>query len=175
LKSVLPIGLSGLALLLAGCGSSAPTPIPTRVSNVIEATHAGVRFSAEVRIHDKRECFFTNYRILARHVKPLEQTTRSCGPSDQPAPPMLIEVARPRTVLILDRPTRGCSTVTITTGRGRPIVAKAKCSTTTPTLRVTPLPSATTLTIHGITGVARLALRKYPCSLICTRVIAAPS
>ncbi|MDQ6777391.1 MAG: hypothetical protein M3071_14495 [Actinomycetota bacterium] len=173
--ALLPVGLAMLAFVVSGCGSSTPKPNPTRVSNVIIYARTGVHFAAEVRIRDKRACFFTNYRIIAPHVKPLEQTTRSCGPSDQPALPMLIEVAKPRTIFILDRPTGGCTSVSIATGRGRPIAAHPACSATKPTLRLTPLPPDGTLAIHGISGVTRLSLRKYRCPLICTRVIAAPS
>jgi hypothetical protein len=167
---LLPVGLAALAL--GGCGSSTAKPAPTEVSHVAIRTRAGVRFSAEVRIRANRECFFTTYAILAPRVKPLEQATRSCGPSNQPAVPMLIEVAKPRTALILDRPTGGCTMVAVTTAWGRTLHAHPTCSATEPTLRLTPLPAATTLTIHGIRGVTRLSLRRYPCALVCTRVIA---
>jgi hypothetical protein len=175
LKARAPLSLSMLVLIVVGCGSSTPTRPVTTVSNVSVHTSAGVRFAAEVRIRDKRECFFTNYAISARHTKPTEQTTRSCGPSGQLTVPMLIEVAKPRLVLILDRPARGCAAVSITADGGRPVLVTPSCSATKPTLRLTRLPRATTITIHGIPGVSRLALRKYPCALICTRAIAAPS
>ncbi|MDQ6804009.1 MAG: hypothetical protein M3065_03360 [Actinomycetota bacterium] len=174
MKALAPVCLSTLVVLLGGCGSSTPRAPASTVSNVSLHTYGGVRFAAEVRIRDKRECFFANFAILAVHTKPFEQTTRSCGPSNQPAGPMLIEVAKPRLVLILDRPTGRCAAVTITEAHGRPIAANTSCSATKPTLRLTRLPPAATVTVHGIDGVTRLALRRYPCSLVCTRPIVAP-
>lgn len=174
MKALALLSLTTLLLIAVGCGSSTPTAPVTTVSNVSVHTYAGVRFAAEVRIRDRRECFFTNYAIFARHTKPTEETTRSCGPSNAPTVPMLIEVAKPRLVLILDRPARGCATVSITADGGRPFPVRPTCSATEPTLRLTPLPHATTLTLHGIPGVSRLPLRKYPCALICTRALAAP-
>ena len=170
-KALARLALSMLAVLLGGCGSSGSTP--TVISHVSAGTDAGVRFTAEVAIHDGRECFTQHYAILARHTKPFQQTTESCAPSSRPAGPLLIEVARPRTVFIFDRPPGRCTQVSITAAHARSIAVEESCSATRPTLRLIPLPPDTILTIHGMAGVTRLDLRKYPCSPVCPREIVA--
>lgn len=163
-------GLSALAAALAGCGSSAATI----TSAVSVRTAAGVRYSDGVTVRGSRECSIQTYGIIAPHVNPFTHTTRSCGPSSRTVGAVLIQVARPRTAFILDRPARGCTAVRITAAGKRPIVADLSCSATKPTLRLTPLPSAAMLTIDGIAGVTRLTLRDYHCSFICSRQIGTP-
>ena len=53
----------------------------------------------------------------------------------------------------------------------RRILAHQICSATKPILRLTPLPTAGTMTIEGIAGVRRLAMSSYRCSLICSSQI----
>jgi hypothetical protein len=161
------VGLPVIAALLCGCGST--TPI---VSHVTLRTQAGVRYAVEVRISGGRACTFQTYTVIAAHVKPFTKTTRSCGHGNGLVGPLLIQVARPATALILDRPLHGCATARITYGRGRSIVAETTCSATKPTLRLTALPRATSFAVAGIAGVTRLVLHDYPCSAVCSRPLA---
>jgi len=160
-----------LAAVLVGCGSSTSTI----TSHVSARTHAGVRYSYEVTMHQGRECSTQTYGILASRAKPsfrsFTQTSRSCAPSGRPAGAILIQIRRPRTAFILDRPSRGCAAVRITAAGRRPIVAAPICSATKPTLRLTPLPSGRVLTIAGIAGVTRLVLGDYRCPFICSQRI----
>jgi hypothetical protein len=161
-------GSTILAVLLGGCGSSTT---PTIVSHVSVRTRAGVRFNAELRIHGPQACLFQTYAVIAPHVMPFSQTTRSCARSNAPARAMLIQVAKPVTTFILDRAAHGCPEVTITTGGRQSVVVHPSCSATPPTLRLTPLPRAATLTMVGIPGITRLVLRDYRCPFICSRPI----
>jgi hypothetical protein len=166
----LTTGLTMIAALLCGCGSSSPPP--PIVSHVTLRTPTGVHYAAEVRISGARTCTFQTYTVVATHAKPFTQTRRSCSESNGPVHPLLIQVAKPATALILDRPTRGCAPVRIIGGHGRATVADTTCSSARPTLRLTALPRAPRLLIAGIPGVTRLVLRNYPCSFVCSRQLA---
>lgn len=167
------IGLLLLAIGLGGCGSTSATS-STIVSHVSERTASGVRYAAELRVDGTRQCLFQTYGVLAAHVKPFTQTTKACAQRRLPVGPMLVQVAKPRTAFILDRPAKGCAPVRITAAGHRSSGGHASCSTTKPTLRVTPLPRATSLTIAGIAGVTRLVLRDDRCSMICSRLLTSP-
>jgi hypothetical protein len=180
------LGLFALAAALVGCGSSGrgsagdvsvrttagDASVRTIASEVSVRTAAGVRFSDGITVHGARECSIETLGIIARRTKPFTQTTRSCAPSSRPAGAILIQVARPRIALVLDRPAGGCTPVRITAAGKRPIDAHVSCSATKPTLRVTVLPAGTTLSIDGIAGLTRLALHDNRCSFVCSHQIA---
>lgn len=98
------IAICLLSVLLLGCGSSAPM----LTSDVSLRTREGVRYAVEVTVHGGRECTIQTYGVLAAHVKPFTQTTRSCAQSHPSVRPILIQVAKPVTALLVDRPMRGC-------------------------------------------------------------------
>jgi hypothetical protein len=156
-------------VLVGGCGSSSPTgsSTPTLMSHVSMRTPAGVRYSAEITVHGARECSTQTYSVLAEHRRPFTHSTVACGVSGHAGGPILIQVARPATRLILDRPTGGCGPVHIVISGGRQIAVVGSCSATRPVLRVTDLPLARSLTITGIGGLTRLSMRDHPCSFIC--------
>jgi hypothetical protein len=155
-----------LAAILSGCGGSTT---PTLTTEVSIRTPKGVRYSAELTARGTRECLIQNYGVIAARVKPFTRVARSCAQRSGSMRPLLIQVAKPATALILDRPPRGCGTVRITTGRGRSVPITESCSTTRPALRVVVLPRAATVVIEGIAGISRLALRHYRCAFICSR------
>jgi hypothetical protein len=183
-KPVARIGLSMLAVALGGCGSAGSATPPTSsigspgatlVSHVSLRTSSGVRYAAELRIQGKQECLFQTYGVLGAHLKPFQQTSRSCASTRQPVGPTLIRVVKPSTAFILDRPDRGCGQVRLTPAGQGSRVADVRCSTTKPTLRLTPLPPTTSLTVAGIVGVRQIVLSHERCAqLICSHVLTAP-
>ncbi len=140
-------------------------------SHVSVRTPAGVRYSAEVTVDGGRECSTQTYSVLAEHSKPFTRSIVACGASGHAGAPILIQVVKPATRLILDRPAGGCGEVRIAVHGRRQIAVAGSCSTTKPLLRITRLPLATTLTIRGIRGVTRLSMRDHPCSFICIHEI----
>jgi hypothetical protein len=141
------------------------------MSHVSVRTPAGVRYSAEVTVHGGRECSTQTYSVLAEHGEPFTHSMVACGASGHGGGPILIQVVKPATRLILDRPVGGCKQVHIAIHGGPQVAVAASCSATKPLLRVTRLPIAGSLTINGIRGVTRLSMRDYPCSLVCIHEI----
>ncbi len=138
-------------------------------------TPAGVRYSAEVTVHGGRECSTQTYSVLAEHSRPFTHSVVACGASGHGGGPILIQVAKPATRLILDRPAGGCGDVRIAIHGGRHVAVAGSCSATKPLLRITRLPLASSLTIGGIRGVTRLAMGDYPCSFICVHELSRPN
>jgi hypothetical protein len=144
------------------------------VSHVSVRTPAGVRYSAEVTVHGARECWTQTYSVLAGHRKPFTRSVVACGASGHAGGPILIQVAKPATRLILDRPAGRCGPVHVVTLGGREPAVAGSCSATKPVLRVIELPLASSLTIKGIGGVTGLSIRDYPCSFICIHDMSSP-
>jgi hypothetical protein len=168
-RRLTPPCVAGLiAVLIGGCGSSSPHTITTVVRL---RTQTGIRYNAEVTLQGARECTFQTYGVIAPHVKPYTTQSRDCVDRHGPVRPRLIQIAKPSTALILDRPAHGCQPVQVTAGRAHPVTVTPTCSTTKPTLRITALPRGGTLRIAGIAGVTRIALRDYPCHRVCSRPI----
>jgi hypothetical protein len=142
-------------------------------SRVSTRTPSGVRYNVEVYTRGGRECTYQLFSALAPHIKPFQQRTHSCGPSNRPPGPTLVQFATPRAAFIVDRPARGCGPVRISTPRMPITDAQILCSTGKPTLRVTILPRASRLTITGIHGIPQLLLRDYRCAFVCVRALAA--
>ena len=82
-------------------------------SHVSVRTPAGVRYSAEVTVDGGRECSTQTYSVLAEHSKPFTRSIVACGASGHAGAPILIQVVKPATRLILDRPAGGCGEVRI--------------------------------------------------------------
>lgn len=161
------LALSGvlLAAAVGGCGSS------TTTSSVSTVTRSGLHYSVNLTVKDGQACVMQTYAGTGAKRRPLHQTSRYCGPSGQAAPPMLIQVAQPAAVLILDRPA-SCAPVQVGRGQGPLTPANATCSATAPHVRVTILPLGRTLVVMGIPGVRTIPLSRFACAFLCTRQLA---
>jgi hypothetical protein len=165
--------LAATAIALAGCGSSTPARngSPAQESSVSTVTPSGLHYSFQLTVRNGQECSTATYAGAGPKHQPLHQTQKFCGSAGQAAPPTLIQVSRPAASLILDRPA-ACATVTVARTHRPATPATTRCSTTTPHLRLTLLPTGRSLTIHGIPGVRTIDLAKIECTYICTRQLA---
>jgi hypothetical protein len=163
------------AVIVAGCGSSSSpsnagrgsaAALPREVSHVSLRTRGGFRYTASLTSGAAGECLEESFELTGHGVEPYDHYTRACVSGIEPAGPLLIQVLKPRTAVILDRPAGGCSAVRV--GHAR---AATVCSAGKPVLRVTTLPArGGAVSVSGIAGVMRVKLRiAQRCKHVCQR------
>ena len=188
------VSACAVVLLLAACGGSAqrqaasvaspaartptaprrpaPLPVPTAFRHSVTVrTESGLRYSATLTRRRGRQCLLQIFALAGPGRPPYEHIARSCGRANRLARPVLIEAEGPPTALILDGPAAACGRVLVRSGSGPAARATSACSAGRPTVRVTVMPSARVVTVHGIAGVTKLTLLPVDCATVCARVL----
>jgi hypothetical protein len=156
--------LLGLAVVLAGCGSSSSdgSSNPAIHTTLTVSTKHGLGYTLAITGSGKKACATQTYRTTLPGGQPIHQSARLCGAAIVAGHPSLVQAYNSAESILIDVPASGCGKVVAVKGtRSTPLTSR--CSMSTPSFRVTVLPQARRLQVRGLASPLVINFPRHVC------------